>query len=422
MNFLERHQLTISLLSPVHVGCGEDFDPTNYVIMDGALQSFDLGLAADALDASARTQLATAASGNPVRALLDTQRVLYRHREKLQRIANRKIPVTEEVANYYETRIGQVAQHEQGGGQVINRLEFARSAFDIMSGNPIIPGSSIKGAIRTALLSQTLAETSGTSESRELVRKLNETRRLEVQKPKGAEQEYKKLGAKMQPEAFGYARQNGKIDLERDPLRLLKIADAHYQSKEGRDASTIVWRVNRRHNGAEAKGLATLIEALNASPQTRFQPAAYRSEIIIDVGAQIGGPHTPSRRFSLADILESSNNFYLKKLDAELQHFEKLGLGDAQWIANIRQQVFASEHNGRPTMGRLIENNTGAVVRVGRHSGSESVTVDQLRRIYIRQHEKFDDHPWTIWLAAHKRAQQNTFRSFGWVFLQTKKL
>jgi CRISPR-associated protein Csm5 len=425
MNFLERHQLSISLLSPIHIGCGEDFDPTNYVIVDGEMQTFDLGYAADTFDSVARGQLADAASGNPAHALLDTQRALYRHRDKLKQIANRKIPVVDDVADYYETRIGRVAQREQGGEHVINRLEIARSTYDPISGNPILPGSSIKGAIRTALLSQSLAEAGDTSESRELFRKRSAACLLEVQRPRDAEREYKKIGAAMQPEVFGYARQTGErrtIDLERDPLRLLKIADAHYQPKEGRNPSTVLWRVNRRRNGTEAKGLATLIEALNASPQSRFQPAAYRSEIVIDIGTETGGPKTPSRRFSLDDIVRHCNKFYLPKLDDELAQLEQLHLADPHWITNIRQQVFASEHGGRQTMGRLIADGKGALLRVGRHSGAECVTVDELRRIYIRQHEKFDDSAWTIWLAAHQRAQPNTFRSFGWMFLQTKKL
>ena len=33
--FMENHRLTISTLSPVHMGSGEDYDPTSYVL-DGS--------------------------------------------------------------------------------------------------------------------------------------------------------------------------------------------------------------------------------------------------------------------------------------------------------------------------------------------------------------------------------------------------
>ena len=32
MNFLKTYHLAITPLSPIHIGCGEDFEPTNYVI------------------------------------------------------------------------------------------------------------------------------------------------------------------------------------------------------------------------------------------------------------------------------------------------------------------------------------------------------------------------------------------------------
>lgn len=50
-----------------------------------------------------------------------------------------------------------------------------------------------------------------------------------------------------------------------------------------------------------------------------------------------------------------------------------------------------------------------------------TLTVDELRRIYIRQHEKFSDAPFTRWLSAANRNQQNGYRPFGWIFVQTKK-
>ncbi|MDR1647237.1 MAG: hypothetical protein LBR88_04265, partial [Zoogloeaceae bacterium] len=32
MKFLSRHMVALTPLSPIHIGCGEDFEPTNYVI------------------------------------------------------------------------------------------------------------------------------------------------------------------------------------------------------------------------------------------------------------------------------------------------------------------------------------------------------------------------------------------------------
>lgn len=38
--FMKRYELVISTLSPVHIGCGEDYEPTNYVMDGGCLYLF----------------------------------------------------------------------------------------------------------------------------------------------------------------------------------------------------------------------------------------------------------------------------------------------------------------------------------------------------------------------------------------------
>lgn len=49
-SFLDSYDLTISTLSPVHVGCGEDYEPTNYVMQDDCLYHFDLTAAVNVFD------------------------------------------------------------------------------------------------------------------------------------------------------------------------------------------------------------------------------------------------------------------------------------------------------------------------------------------------------------------------------------
>ena len=39
--FLKTYRLALTPLSPIHIGCGEDFEPTNYVIDGGLLYGFD---------------------------------------------------------------------------------------------------------------------------------------------------------------------------------------------------------------------------------------------------------------------------------------------------------------------------------------------------------------------------------------------
>ena len=51
--------LTISTLSPIHLGCDEVYEPSNFVIHDGLLHALDPADLAESLSAAERKQLAT---------------------------------------------------------------------------------------------------------------------------------------------------------------------------------------------------------------------------------------------------------------------------------------------------------------------------------------------------------------------------
>ncbi len=60
--------------------------------------------------------------------------------------------MSEALEKFYLSRIGQTSQREDNGRKVNNQLEIARHAFNPYNQTPYFAGSSIKGAIRTALL------------------------------------------------------------------------------------------------------------------------------------------------------------------------------------------------------------------------------------------------------------------------------
>ena len=71
----ERVELRLTPLSPIHIGAGEDFDPTGYVIDDGVLYHFDP--AAVPLDASDRKALLAAVNQRGDDAILAVQRFFH---------------------------------------------------------------------------------------------------------------------------------------------------------------------------------------------------------------------------------------------------------------------------------------------------------------------------------------------------------
>ena len=95
--FLKTYRLALTPLSPIHIGCGEDFEPTNYVIEDGVLYGFDPSRAV--LNETQTRKLTEAANKA---SLLAIQRFFKDHAKTFQAQADVLIPVCSGVAEKYE--------------------------------------------------------------------------------------------------------------------------------------------------------------------------------------------------------------------------------------------------------------------------------------------------------------------------------
>jgi CRISPR-associated protein Csm5 len=404
MKFLETHELVISTLSPVHIGCGEDYEPTNYVIEGDKLYAFDPARLLARLEQRQREELSRALDErNPV---LAAQRFFFRHRALAIAIASHLAPVALAAARHYATRVGQVANREQNGGQVINKLEIARTAFNPVSGLPILPGSSLKGAMRTAVL--------------EGLRGRND-KQYPLPNP-GNHREASRIANEMEADLLGGS-------FATDPFRLVKVSDAifqpgRYKAKNSagqeiqreRAPRTILFQANRkkRPNQFAASGnIETLVECV---PDR--QPRAFSSQLLIEHKAN-RGERTPRLQLDFAAIARACNDFYRERFEAEMALLEANQYVSPAWAQNARNRLL-------PTglWGKAIAEGRGFLLRVGRHSGAESVTVDAPRKIKIMkgkgQPAVWDSEASTVWLAAHEPGAAGDMYPFGWVFVQVR--
>ena len=145
--FLKTYRLALTPLSPIHIGCGEDFEPTNYVIDEGVLYGFDPSRAV--LSDVQRSKLLDVANRA---SLLGIQKFFKDNAQIFKVHADTLIPVSSGVATVYEQRVGRAANIEASGNQVFNQLFIERTMHTGRERQPYIPGSSFKGAIRTAML------------------------------------------------------------------------------------------------------------------------------------------------------------------------------------------------------------------------------------------------------------------------------
>lgn len=409
MNPFSAYRLHITPLSPVHIGTGESYEPTNYVIEDGALHEFDTGAAMAVLSNQDREELLRIASGKPDTQMLKAlQGFFHARRKPLQAHAVNCIPVLPGIARVYDQRIGRAANTEGNGQQVINKLEIDRTAYNSVTRQPVLFGSSLKGAIRTALLNWK-----------------NQGEALQVVKDYRTGRTNKENNQALQQRLLEF--KTGKFEL--DPLRLVQIADAHWQGEAGLPAAQVCLAVNRKkHPVKEANGQLrkamgeNLFQILECVSAWRFRAFAGQLNVQhLDGIAETdheGKRRLPTKnlRFDMARIARACNNFYLPVLNNECKILREQGFFDAAWNQTLKQTLAMFEDK--------IKQNRAFLLRVGRHSGAESVTLPGARNGHIKimrgkeQKPEYADAAKTLWLAAEEKDQRQNLLPFGWLLVE----
>ena len=303
------------------------------------------------------------------------------------------IPTASGVKSLYEKRIGKTAQHEGHGRRVINKLEIDRTFYNPVDGKPLLPGSSIKGAIRTALLDY-----------------LNDEKPLKDRNERNQQFQQRLLG-------------DGKF--HSDPMRLVSVGDAGWQGKQDKPACQIRFAVNRKRkpvmkNGklmqsqAEASNLYQLLECVLPKHYQSFTG----SLTLLDTQSLMQDDRKmPKQQFhwNIKDIAKACNAFYMGLFWQELAAMKERNYLDGEWQVNIEQLL----------EGGLLKrlNDGGAfLLRLGRHSGAEALTVNGVRSIKIMkgrgQKSVEEKQPKTWWLAADDIGNQQGLLPFGWVLVE----
>ncbi|MEA1051763.1 RAMP superfamily CRISPR-associated protein [Lamprobacter modestohalophilus] len=383
-------QLAITALSPVHIGTGEDLEPTGYVIEGEDLYRFSPEAALRALPAAAREELTKVLGAAPsVQLIKQVQAFFHRHCEALIAEAEHAMPVLPSIAAEYQQRVGKTAQREENGREIINQLAIARTYADVASGRPILPGSSLKGAMRTALL--------------DLV---NDGKSLQKRRESNRD---------LQQRLFRYKQ----FDL--DPMRLVQIGDARDLSPDETYATEVRYAVNRKRqpvlkDGREIPAQAeNLRQVLECVPPLR--PQAFIGQLGIQDVAGLSSPKLPDARlrWSFADIAAACNQFYQPILEREVLELRSRGYLSATWVDAV-QQLLTDRQSA-------LQTNQAFLLRVGRHSGAESVTLNGVRSIKIMgakgERPTFMEAAKTVWLAAGDIQQRAELLPFGWVLVES---
>lgn len=330
--------ISISTLSPIHIGCDEVYEPSNFVIADGLLHALDLADLADALSDNERKALAGLADGRePIGAL---QRFFRDNAERFAALSHHQVAIADAIVREYEKSAGRPTQRGAAGEPTYNLFPIARTAYRPLDENPYLPGSSLKGSIRTAWLNR-----------------CNEGKPItddEWRDPKTAPR-------RLQERLLGYAA--GKF--ENDPFRHVALADAHPDEDDAPPTRVLYAISKKKRQPREGEsGSPELKVFLETVPDAL--PAAFLGELRLS--GKMDGEWNA--------LCDACTGFYRPQLEAELDHAVLGGLLDKDWKLLVGA-LLSNE------LGDLMAARQGFLLRVGRHSGAESVTLDGVRNIKI---------------------------------------
>lgn len=362
--FMKRHKVYLTPISPIHIGCGEDFEPTNYVIDEGVLYHFEPSNLN--LDKTKRQELLNKANSMD---LLAIQRFFLNNKNLATTQAHYFADVSEGINQIYQQRIGKVAQRESNGKEVIAKLEIERTAYQPYFGLPFIPASSVKGALMTVFLDQ----------------KHQAKNNPKIRDPR-------KEAKKLTQEYIGEYQ---------DSLgRYIKFGDF---SPNENVQSKIYFAVNYKRkldeNGKPIIRITSQREAIYSG-----QYRAFCSDLVVGkVGKDL---KERFRDISLTktEIIRALNQFYLPIFKQELDKLIELGLVNLDWAESVLS---------------LVSNCHIALIRLGKNGSDSKVYQGKgVAQIKIQKLNKNLERATTYWLAANNKKSTAGLLPFGWALLE----
>jgi CRISPR-associated protein Csm5 len=349
---LKKHRVNLCLLTPLHIGTGQDFDPFSYVIEGKKLHLIDLvRWMAEFPDRDILGRMMESDNYAAVRTFIAKN-----IKAKDFTLASVDIDCPKLMTTYHNA-----IERQDPRNQVLIRPTIRNE----INGHPYIPGSSIKGAIRTALANGFVKKAGVTS--------------ADDRRNRGMPDYNEKI--------FGRIMD--------DPMRWLKIGDVPLD-----DASSVIMEAQElSHNPDKTptpKGFFEVIRSSSLTGKAVISPLSFSLAPFLLHGQKVDADYT----------IDALNRFYVPKFREEYKKFYTLPA--AERIRNVLAPV--------REMIESMKTNT-ALLRIGHFSHVECVTLDEVRRPITRRDRSGKPLPWGT-----TRTLANGLHPFGWAMLEFSDL
>ena len=342
-------------LSPVHLGCDEVYEPTGFVVdeEENRLVVFDTATFLAELEETKLQTFSAICKKGTLSSILEIYNFL-----RNQKPIGRYVAVSKGFVSHYRKTLDISGSDERRIQQELNRFTISRTAFLTSTDRPYIPGSAVKGAMRTAYLNL-------------LARSMSSHERKNA---KVLEQDLLDGGS-----------------FDTDPFRMLKVSDF---MPIGEIKTKILYAVNEKKKPSQfaARGPYQILEVI-------LPGAEFEGSITLET---TDAKSNIRKALTLETLFGSLKDFYLSS-EKTREHEELVSIGVDDSMQSLD--------------GAL------GLLRVGRHSGAESVTIEPYRQIRIMGEKgkppRTEKNATTLWLAADhdKPSVKKDLKPFGWALL-----
>jgi len=319
-NIFETHEIFLTPLSPIHIGCGHDLVATDYYVLpdkldnkptgNGAVYFFDKSNVE--LSDKQRNDLLYLTRSQSEKMLLKLYRFVLDNYETFEPYTKAILKADKLFFEKYNSVLNNPS--------VENKLEVLRCCYINKSGleQPYIPGSSLKGAIKTALLDR------------------------------------KNGGATIKDNSMNYELEKRLLGgtFDKSPMSLVKVSDL--MPFDDKVYSKII-QVQQGKNDA----IPSFIEVIN---QARYRSFHGTITFTIDVKKDIKKPFSDTKDFSkcMLDFYEPRISNIVSSKTSEMKGYTR------KWYDMLHDLLKRFEPK--------FENGTAFLTRIGRYQGVDSIT------------------------------------------------
>jgi CRISPR-associated protein Csm5 len=350
------YKVRLHIVSPVHIGCDDVYEPTGFSVdkANKKLVAFDPVDFVRSLNPAERQKFMALCDKGNLESILE----IYKFMWNLQNVPpGHEVEVSDGFIDTYR-RVASMPSRD--AKQELNKFLVARTSYLPLDNAPYIPGSALKGSLRTGWLNHLNA---------------------------GGRQ--KKTENELMEGSFAT-----------DPFRMVKIGDL---VPVNTPRTRICFAVNKKKKQSqhEPRGPQQIVEVI--------LPGSSLFEGMITLHSQEQGGGISKPVPVTTDFFVKACGFFRNELTLEEQMLKGINLSAAIEAKMIK------------TFGERFMKSVFPV-RLGRHSGAECLTIDGMRNIKIMGKKgdspKYGPNSTTVWLAGDASKATSGLLPFGWCALE----